>query len=458
LLKYSFEKISFKKSLSKRFIYSTLVLLSFSILTFAQENIYHPTDIVAFDKYLKSTTVHEIKELSKPHLSKKKKVYKKRLKLLKKQVKDSSFVFVPELSLKLEGVLDIIYKFNPYLKQYNFYFLISKSVVPNAGSYGDGNFVVNLGLFNYLDSDDELAFILCHEIAHFLNDDFNSQLNEYINTLNSSITKSRIREIKRRRYGRTTAGIELIKELSFDFFDYSREKEINADLLGYKLYKNTPFNHNAALTSLQKLGQLEDVVFNDSISLVSSFNFKEFPFNPKWIEKKSNIFNTKDVIDDYEFEKDSLRTHPHAKERVNTLSLQNSIDTINFKRSYTDIIALKKSSKKIINQVLFDFHNYDQIVYYALRNIMNNNASIEDYTNISLSLQLVHKNKKSHKLGMYIPRESPFSEEKYLNKIRHFFHNTELRDIKKIARLYLQENKKNIEVETYNIIYKYFNP
>jgi Zn-dependent protease with chaperone function len=444
---------------SKKVFFLVVLVFLISINSlYSQDNFYHPTNIDSLFNHLDKSTDYQITRLNNKFLSKKKKILAKRLKILKKQVEDSTFIFIPEIDTQLKRVINVIYQANPELKQYNFHFLIDKAIIPNAAAYGDGNFVINLGLFDFVDSDDELAFIICHEIAHFLKNDVNSSIDKYVETINSKETKSKIKKIKQKRFGQTRAGLEFLKELSFDMFDYTRKKEITADIIGFQLFSNTPYNKYTAIIGLRKLGKLENIVFSDSINLSSHFNFENFPFNSSWIKKRQSLFDSDEEINDYKFNKDSLRSHPHTKERIKALLSKYKIDTLHINVSSEAISKLKLVSDQTLIKSLFDFKKYDLILYYAFRNIQKNNATEKDYTNIATTLQLIYDLKKKHLIGQYVAHTSPFSEEKYLNSIRLFIHNTDLRDIKNINLLFIEKHKDRINTEIYNQIYKYFKP
>ena len=81
-------------------------------------------------------------------------------------IQDSTYVFDETINKYLNSILKEIYFGNKELKSKDFYFFLDKSPIPNATCYGNGIFTINLGLFNFVHSDDELAFIICHEFAH----------------------------------------------------------------------------------------------------------------------------------------------------------------------------------------------------------------------------------------------------------------------------------------------------
>ena len=93
------------------------------------------------------------------------KVYNERKNWIIDQLKDEQFIFDSQIQEYLEGILDTIATKNEY-RGSNLKILVNKSAVPNASCFGDGILVINLGLFRYLDTKDQLAFVIAHELAH----------------------------------------------------------------------------------------------------------------------------------------------------------------------------------------------------------------------------------------------------------------------------------------------------
>ena len=67
----------------------------------------------------------------------------------------------------LDDVVSEIVNNNQTLQNKSFMCYFSKSEVPNASFIGEGVILFNLGLLDKLENESQLAFILCHEIAHF---------------------------------------------------------------------------------------------------------------------------------------------------------------------------------------------------------------------------------------------------------------------------------------------------
>ena len=172
----------------------------------------------------------------------------------------------------------------------------------NAFALNSGNIFINIGLIAHLENEAQLAYILTHEIAHYQRKHSFNRYKEY-----DKIDKH-AKELK----------ISDEDDLEFYINHYSREKESEADLLGYEIYKTSGYKKVEAIHALDQL------------------NFAEYPFENRVITKsffeenylkipKSYFPDTASQIVIDEFEDDSLYTHPSTGKRK--LSLAKIIDT-----------------------------------------------------------------------------------------------------------------------------------
>ena len=392
--------------------------------------------------------------LSDKNASKKKKLYREKTKNIFESIEDSSFIFDRHISEKLNPILHEIYSSNPLINPTDFYFLINRSYVPNAACFGDGSFMLNMGLFFHMESDDELAFIICHELAHYELNHVNKKIESYIDTLNSNEIKYKAKAIKKQKYNRTNDGINLIKGLTFDLMQKSRQVEIEADSLGLILFKNTKYNLDAPVSALQKLDAVDDMLFVEKTNIESIFNFPEYPFNKKWLEKEETLFQINETVNDYKFNKDSLKTHPDIPIRLAQLKVPENIGP--GKNIKTQILQIKEILKTKHLNIYLDFKQFDFALYKLLLENENSlNEEVIIYT--AFLFKMMYEMKKNHSLGKYVPQSSPFPDEKNLNEVRLFIHNLELKNIRKIGYFYCMSHEdKMYNNETFNDVYIYF--
>lgn len=376
---------------------------------------------------------------------------------LLKNIEDSLFIFDKRMDKMIQNILSEIYLSNQQIDPANFYFFINRSPVPNAACYGNGVFTIHNGLFELIENDDELAFILCHEIAHYLLNHSELAMKEYLDKINSKETKKRIREIYKQKYGKFSKASEFFKDLNYNLYHNSREAEIQADSLGFELFKNTKYNEVSAIEILQKLNFDNKSIFSFSIEIKKYFNLKNYPFKDSWLDKEENtLFNLSESANDYALEKDSLKTHPDIPIRIEIMkkSLGNKTkeNTKNNSEKLKEFMILNSIGASINNNSL------DMTLYLLISNFENNR--IDNFTfhyYMGLFLKKLYILKSNHSIGKYITPISPFSEEKSLNTIKLFINNLELKNIRKIGYWYCIENKANFIIDdSYNELFSFF--
>ncbi|HZK11983.1 MAG TPA: M48 family metalloprotease [Atribacterota bacterium] len=132
------------------------------------------------------------------------------------------------------------------IKEMEFHFRILKEDGPNAFSIPGGYIYVTYDLFDYIQSNDELAGILAHEIAHIIHNHALKQTRD--NTKYSLLTILAVlltREPDVAVLGNLTA-ITFLNQ-------YRREYEEEADLTAIDLLIKTGYNPVGFLTSLERL-------------------------------------------------------------------------------------------------------------------------------------------------------------------------------------------------------------
>jgi len=192
------------------------------------------------------------------------------------------------------------------LKGMNYHFRILKKEGPNAFSIPGGYIYVTYDLFDYVQSDDELAGILAHEIAHVIHNHALKQIRD-----NTKYTLLTILAVLLTR--EPDVGI-LGKLTTITFLNqYSRKYEEEADLTAIDLLVKAGYNPVGFFTFLERLYVRE--MFRPEVNL--------------------GIF----------------QTHPETKERVNYI--KNKLEEMGIKinrRATTDY--LKVSTKYIFKKSL----------------------------------------------------------------------------------------------------------
>ena len=117
--------------------------------------------------------VHDVQISTYPSNTPLEKVYKWRLEYIKNILETNAILGNDSFSNYVNFIMKHIIESNPRLDSMELRYFISRSPIPNASSLGDGTFIINLGLIRKINTEGQLAFILCHEIAHFYLDHSN---------------------------------------------------------------------------------------------------------------------------------------------------------------------------------------------------------------------------------------------------------------------------------------------
>jgi len=222
---------------------------------------------------------------------------------------------------QLNSLFQQIVKANPqYSELASIRILLSFAELPNAYAMGDGFVVVQLPLLANVNNRYELAYILCHELAHNLLNHPQGGLQEYARLNSSKEIKKKTREIEKKKYNKAQDASGLYKTIVYSNRKRHRGVEYQADSLGYVLYKNAfPGNEGVVIKSFTTLNEMDRE--RDSLEPADYeklFSSEKQPFKPEWI--------LGDEISGYKYDKtpkfwqiDSLKTHPNCLDRAQRL-------------------------------------------------------------------------------------------------------------------------------------------
>ena len=237
------------------------------------------------------------------------------------QFKNNNIVHDTLLLNKCNSILTRIRSSN---KNYSFDSIrlyINRSSVANAACYGEGTLMVNLGLFLWIDNDDELAVVIGHELAHQLLKHKELQVSKNISTLTSEDFKAEIKDIKKSVNGRYDRLRKLMRGMHVEAGKHSRFKESEADSLGVSLARNAGYDIARGSQILLKLDKVEQPFTAKSLYITKSF-FEAAPIDLSPLQMKSKYkgLSSVNVTMNADADTDSIKTHPDCKERYRQIT------------------------------------------------------------------------------------------------------------------------------------------
>lgn len=224
----------------------------------------------------------------------------------------------------IEGILNQLVANNKILIPFNVTLLLDRTSVANATSFGDHIISVNAGIILGVQSREELAFYIAHELSHdILMHSYNS-LRERTELLNSDEYKESLKNVLSSKFERYSRLMKIADGFSFDRSRHSRYSEQAADSLAIILTKNSNLSFDASFfLNLDTMGNLyERELQKRPQEYLKDLNIN---YEEDWFAKKSKgLSAAKHNFTDTSSKADSLKTHPDCKLRYSHNLASNS--------------------------------------------------------------------------------------------------------------------------------------
>lgn len=390
----------------------------------------------AFSKYIKS---HYDGELSR-YLNRN---YDEFQKEFRKNIQAKDFHHKSQFNSYIQTLITKLRDKNPTIPT-QLTVLIEKDNSPNAASVGDGTVIVNMGLFNWLDNEDQMMAVLSHEIGHqMLLHTLKYQAKKFAANKSS---KSQVSEINHSKTNIPDKAMNLFKNIVYSNSEERRKNEKQADSLGYVLFKNastSQFEYQNALKNLQRFDTISPKVV-EKIFYNKTFDLPNAPFKENWM--KMEDFSTYNYAHYKEkFNKDSLSTHPETENRISRLGeLFTELKTSKEPaiKENSEYSRLKEIAHWEIAPNYFYSEDYGRGIYTLLQDKSHETLKDENYFNTWLGkfFDKIYWARKEYKLNRYLDRLEPQKQDKSYQQFLTFMWNLSLDDIKNIADYYKKKS------------------
>lgn len=426
----------------KKFI-SFLFLYGF-IICFGQT--YKPVDTADYLKrkeFLKSFSTNNENLIirSKSSYSGKKgnelsKIYKELEKDFEKQVKNKDFAFNSVFEGKAKSLIARLKKNNPQIPQ-GLTILIAKDNTPNAYCFADEVFVINMGLFNWLDNDDQLGAVISHELGHKISE---HSLKTFLQMIDQDqLDRITLQDIKATKENRNSKAFNVMKNRIYKKGAERRKDEMQADSLGYVVFKNSDFKKAEFINTLKRL-QNFDTISPRELKIETYkkyFNLPKQEFKDKWLKKEDFSLYNYDHFKE-KLNKDSLASHPEVTLRIEKLrkifpELKNDVEAEKASESYA---ALAKIARMETLPNLFHSEDYGIGIYTSLQFLQDGEEEKYYKEWLGKCFVKIYEGRKNYNLNRYLDRVDPKNQSESYQQFLNFMWNLSLDEIKNIADYY----------------------
>jgi hypothetical protein len=353
------------------------------------------------------------------------------------QIRAGDFICEPKILICVNHVLNLIAKANN-LDPNSLQLLVSKNNSLNAFCLPDGTFVMHLGLFIWLENEDQLASVLSHELAHFiLKHSIQSQVKNY----EDKNVRKKINEVTRSEKGRREKALNLYKDILYSQSASNRDHEFQADSLGYLLYMKTKYNIYEYLSAIKKLEE-QSTMPADSLKLETLYYY--FGVNNLAIGKYIHSFQVADAPsyyeEDYNINPKLLESHPEVHYRINRLSsifpeLLGNTSTVP-SNSYLELTnwAFLEQVPNLYHHKLFGYCLYTCLIF------MQKGYNIEFHKKWLLAcLKEIYNARKSYSASKYLDKIDPLNQPLDYQRYLHVLWNLSLDDLTNLINYYGNE-------------------
>lgn len=354
----------------------------------------------------------------------------------KNTIDNKKIFFHPEVSLLLDSIFKKIVNANPNYKIKDIQVLLGLDHSANAYNRGNKIVVVNFPLINQLYSEAQLAFIICHEIAHQELDHVFNTIFQNINKGNSAEMIQKTNQLKKTKYNKKELVRNEYKNYVYGNRRFKRTYEYQADSLGFILFQKAyPDHQNSAISALETIQYLDketDSLTKEDYQLI--FDHIKMPIKEQWFKN--------DELSSYHYQKsikywdiDSLRTHPEVSFRIEHLTKLFPFE--NDKKTEVDVKYHELKNKITFDEleVFYELKEYGFSLYRTMLALKNDLDNKRLNQLMFLNLDKMIALQKEYKLNQALQTVSPSNSSSY-NNFLTLIRGMKLSELNQLKQLY----------------------
>ena len=246
--------------------------------------------------------------------------------------------------------------------------VLTRNPEPNARAVGSSTVLLNLGLLPRLENESQLAYVLCHELAHGASHHLETGLHDRLTAIHSRELRREFRRIVNSEYNISSQLKALALGFSLSSSYHHRRFERQADSLGYVLLARTAYEAPQAYRTLQLLDVIDQPENPAPLLLAAQFSCAGFPrtFGPA--AAPVSIFTVKAAAKTALETSDTLKSHPDCGKRMRFVQgLAQGRVAEGAQPSQPDFDRIRRLSRLELVQSWFDYDCYDHALFEALQ-------------------------------------------------------------------------------------------
>lgn len=352
------------------------------------------------------------------------------------KVLDGGFVKDDSLENYVANVLNKIVR-NNTLQSFPRRALILSSPHVNAVCYGQGIYAVTVSLLARIENENQLAFILAHELAH---DELGHIRTRIVQEADLDLNAKARAQTFRIISGKIVKEeIDEFRALIYDFSRHSRKNELRADSMALVLLRNAKYNEQEAFSALTILQAAQSPKYEIGAELFLPLHSKNYPFQDYWLNDRLTVYSKK-YMGTFLYAADSIESHPTITQRKKDLQLyltnQNE-DSDKQPESFVNAVTEIASFETI--ESAYKNREYDLALYHALQLYNRYPKNTYIISRVGKILTDLYELKGSYRFDDYVSKFTPnYCEE--LKLINGFLYNVTQEELGEIAYHFLADH------------------
>lgn len=322
--------------------------------------------------------------------------------------------------------------------------LVLSSPHVNAVCYGQGIYAVTVGLLARMENEDQLAFILAHELAH-----------DELGHLRTRIMQEADLELQQRARkhaikvftGRIDYHeVEAFRDVVYTYTRDSRKNELAADSMALGILRNAGYDEKRSASALRILEAPQSPKYPLGPEFFAPLHSPEYPFQDYWLRDRLSVFSKKDKGQTFLYSADSLETHPSIiKRRELVFASLKGVqgEGGNLSESYVESVGELAAFETV--ESAFKQREYDLALYHALQLHSRYPGNSYLISRIAKILIDVREAKAANALDVLVPRYIHNHSEE-LKVINSLLYNLTEKEAGEIA-FHLLSDKRNFNQE-----------
>jgi Zn-dependent protease with chaperone function len=331
---------------------------------------------------------------------------------------------------------------------------VIRNPIENAFALGDGTILLNVALLSKLENEDQVAFVICHELAHIYLKHMQKGIKEHFDTFYSESFQKEVKKIIAEEYNINSKLNSLIQNASLNKLYHKRTYEKQADSLGYILLSKAGYDVSQAYAALQLLDKIEAPYSDQSINFQHHFGCANVNSSIYEKPKKSTSIFAVEPEQPKLFElSDTLKTHPDCKKRmkfIESLSLSYPSATTMSSANTEKFERVKAYSRFETIQSWYDEGNFDRALFETLLHLQENPENSYLQSMVLLCLYELKEHMQHHRYSDVVSRVSDYYPANF-NEMLETLHNLNLSDFQGLSKCFSDSVSQKHAINEYNM-------